>query len=264
MTESAIQHPNVIRKVSAKTVFLKAKAFIEKDDSRGHLSRIFYDMESTRDIKIFDFDCFININSLSRGGWGGQNALLATATASSAFIPFYPHNDGSPTCPFVYYRKEAPCRNHVLFMDNQMDFTEVKNLDQVLVKLVTIMHEAYGKGIPIHPFQSFLLEFPWNVTKETIENAKIAMCIPDPPYSGMKDLDRWLANSQNVFLDHFLGWNFGDIIRSNRELEAMVLDYHLRMVNDGKRKYAGSGFEVTCRTNDTGIDNFYNFPGLKK
>jgi len=296
MAETITKHPNVISRTSIKTVFLKAKALIEKDGSRKHFERVFHDMESTNEIKILNYDCSFNrIPHLSEGGHAGQNAILVAETASSIFIPFYPHNDGSPTCPFIFYKKEPsgktaepldavplypsidgiipysfpfnfssilPSRKTVFFMDNQMDFTEVKNLEQILIKLVRIMHEAYDKKIPIHPFQSFLLEFPYDVAKETIDKAKLAMCIPD---MGIGDLDKWLAKSQNVFLDHFLGWNFGDIIRGSEELETSVLDYHRRMIRDGKRKDAGTGFEVTYRTNDTSIDNHYRFcfPGME-
>ncbi|MCX6774322.1 MAG: hypothetical protein NTY68_05000 [Candidatus Micrarchaeota archaeon] len=294
MAETIVQHPNVISKTSVRTVFLKAKALIENDDSRKHFERVFHDMESTKEIKIFNYDCSFNrIPHLSEGGHGGQNAILVTEKENSIFIPFYPHNDGSPTCPFVYYKKEPsqktdefsgiiplylsidahipsphgyfipwPSMKTVFFMDNQMDFTEVKNLGQVLIKMVRIMQEAYDKGIPIHPFQSFLLEFPSDVTKETIDTAKLAMCIPDMKIG---DLEKWLFQSQNVFLDHFLGWNFGDIIKGSEELETMVLDYHHRMIKDGKRKFAGTGFEVTYRTNGTEVDNFYKFcfPGME-
>ena len=50
----------------------------------------------------------------------------------------------------------------------------------------------------------------------------------------------------NIFLDHFLGWNFGKVIMDNPRLEGKVKDFNNLVIKKGMRKDAGPGFRVWC------------------
>ena len=48
----------------------------------------------------------------------------------------------------------------------------------------------------------------------------------------------------NYFLDHFIGWNFGVVVKNNSELEKALLELNELAIRKGLREYAGRGFEV--------------------
>lgn len=191
------------------------------------------------------------IRRLSKDGWGGQNAILL---GKAPVLCMVPHNTGMPTCPFNWYTKENG--DYTEIISNQGDFTEIGNLAQILDNATEVMMEAYNKRIPVSSFNNFGILLTDNI---------------EPNYSGdgefvfingnflKKDADikKAIRYFSNEFLDRFIGWNFGDVVRDNKYLENKLLDFNKTLIDRGDKKETGPGFEVCSRGK---IDQFYRFP----
>jgi|GEM_PF-2951689 len=196
------------------------------------------------------------IRHLSRGGWGGQNALWL---GNEPVVLLLPHNDGMPTCPFVWYRRTGMFTKPAEIINNQTDFTQIANLAEILNKTADVMQESYDRKHPVAPFRNFGLLLADEVR---------------PDYSGRGEfvfIDGYFIKrgadpvkiSQhccNDYLDIFIGWNFGDVVRQNEGLEKKLNALCQQLIADKvRREKHATGFEVTHRKSDTSIDNFYNF-----
>jgi hypothetical protein len=240
MTQTTKPNPKIISRVSIKSILAKAKALVERDNTRRQFERVMYELSSTVNMTIFNYDCVRYIPSLSKKGPEGWSAIEAKKSGDSLFIPFEPRSSGDQNSTRAFFIRhfslmKMPHTTYSFLMDNKSNFAEIRNIDNLLMQILDIMQEAYDKRIPINPFQSFLLEFPEGTREETIGTAKLAMCIPDPKPI---DLDNWVVTANNIFLNIFIGHNFWDNVVKNTVLEEKVLKCHHTMIADRKRKSA--------------------------
>lgn len=159
------------------------------------------------------------------------------------YILLHPANDGMPTCPIEWYGKFDG--ENKLIMDNQSSFKCITNLSDIILQMVRL----YAKYIDDDMF---------------IASAGFAIRLDDevcPDYTGKASLvltDDAIRNNKvkpeqvieakkyflNDFLDHFIGWNFGVVVKSNPQLEKELLEFNNLVINKGLRKDASSGFGV--------------------
>jgi len=196
------------------------------------------------------------INRLSGGG-KGQNALLL---GNSPIVYMMPHNDGEPTCPFVWYQRNG---GYVEILNNRDDFTQIQNLPSIIDKITDVMGESYDRRRPIDPFLSFAIRLVDEVRPEYSGNGELVLLTGNFLNDRARtDRDGASAHFANNFLDMFIGWNFGDIVRDTEELEAKLLDLNQKLIKDGKRiKEYPRNFELSFRGKwDECVDCFYMFP----
>lgn len=164
---------------------------------------------------------------------------------------FYPVNDGMPTCPFEFLK------DNKVVMHNQNVYSEITNLDEIILQMVRIFDKALDEGIVIDPY-SFMLK----LNDEIIEDYKGAasLVITEKAIINRKLNERNFDNAQkyfiNHFLDHFIGWNFGVSVNRCETLRNELEQLNEKVIDKGIREYAGPGFEVY------GYDNV-EFNGLQ-
>lgn len=172
----------------------------------------------------------------SQGGRGGANRY---AVSDDNLIFFYPVNDGMPTCPFEFYKDGK------LVLHNQTVYSEITNLDEIILQLVRMFDKSLEDGIVLDPYY-FMLRLEEEVkpsykgraslvvTEKAIRNQKL----------NKDNFDEATAYFINHFLDHFIGWNFGVSVNRNETLRNELEALNNKVIEKGIRKYAGSGFEV--------------------
>ena len=218
------------------------------------------DFVSLRDVKRFSKARVIKkIKKLSHDGWG-QNALLLQA---SPVLYMLPHNDGQPTCPFIWYQKIrlGLKKKYVEIIDNNLDFTQIKNIPQILDKTVDIMVESYEKRKAVSPLDDFGVLLTDRIEQNYSGNGEFVFLGSEGV--GAKDRNGAHLFFSNVYLDVFIGWNYGDVIRTNDRLEKKLLDFNQRLISDRTRwGEHPTGLEVSCRTYKGGsfVDQIYKFP----
>lgn len=168
-----------------------------------------------------------------------MSGIIAYEMTDDNLIYLYPLNDGWPTCNFRFYK------NDELVIGNYKNYSEIANLDDIILQLVRIYNASLDKGIVLDPY-CFMLK----LTDEVSEN-----------YHGRADLlitERAIRNLRlnehnfeeenkyfiNHFLDHFIGWNFGVSVNRNETLENELIALNNKVIDKGIREYAGPGFDV--------------------
>jgi len=196
-------------------------------------------------------------DAIKRLDWfEGKNVFLLH---EDPLLLFYPHNDGMPTCPFVWARNKGSIVNPELYpiMDNQKDFTQISNLSDILQKTTTVMQESYEKKIPVVYEEYFGLRLTDQVKPHYTGKAQLVWFVGDHLKKGasFKDATNYFCNR---YLDVFIGWNFGDVVKANSELEKQLLSFAEQLNTDKVRpKEHPAGFEVTYRGT---VNQFYAFP----
>ena len=177
------------------------------------------------------------IHSITEWKKGDDNGFYAR---KGMYILMYPANDGYPTCPFKWYTGKGE-----LIMDNQSSFKCITNLDEIILDMIKL----YTKYIDADVFISslgFAMKLEDEVCPEYIGKAKLALAKEAILNHKVKPEEKEKAKKYciNYFLDHYIGWNFGVVIKSNSELEKALIELNELVISKGLREDAGSGLEV--------------------
>ncbi len=133
---------------------------------------------------------------------------------SNNLVYFYPLNDGYPTCSFEFYQ------NGKLIIDNDKEYSQISNLDDIILQMVRIFNQSLDKGIVLDPYY-FMLELTDKVRKNY--NGSANLIITEKAIRNQKlnyeNFDEAQKHFINHFLDHFIGWNFGLSVNRNETLK---------------------------------------------
>ena len=158
---------------------------------------------------------------------------------SNNLVYFYPLNDGMPRCGFEFYK------NDKLIIDNDKEYSQISNLDEILLQMVRIFNQSLDNRIVLDPYY-FMLE----LTDEICENyhGSANLVITEKAIRNQKlneeNFDEATKYFINHFLDHFIGWNFGLSVNRNEDLKRELEELNEKVIDMGIREWAGPGFEV--------------------
>ena len=113
------------------------------------------------------------------------------------------------------------------------------------------MYEKHiDEDVIIAPY-NFILKLedqikPSYVGKASLVMRDITICNQTVDFADINDAKRFFINE---FLDHFIGWNFGIVIKENSDLEKELLKFNKLVIKKGIRKKADSGLAVFCNEN---------------
>ena len=167
---------------------------------------------------------------------GGFNRF---SMANNDMIYLYPVTDGFPTCPFEFYKGTK------LILNNQKVYSEITNLDEIILQIVRIFNKSLDEGIVLDPYY-FMLRLDDEIkpcykgsatlviTEKTIRNQKL----------NKKNFDEANKYFINKFLDRFIGWNFGVSVNKNETLKKELEELNEKVIDMGLREYAGPGLNV--------------------
>lgn len=183
-------------------------------------------------------------NLLPKAYINNQNAFFTY----SGLIYFYPPNDGYATIPFYYYKDRD------LVIKNSNAFTEIENLDEILLEMVKLYSSALDDKIALNPF-GFMLKLEDEIQKDY--KGKASLVLTDRAIAKQTNESRKLCI--NIFLDHFIGWNFGLSVNRNEELESELIKLNNKVIEKGLREDAGPGYGVYGTESDVykGLQHYY-------
>ena len=158
---------------------------------------------------------------------------------SNNLVYFYPLNDGMPTCGFEFYK------NGELVIDNDKEYSQISNLDEILLQMVRIFNQSLDNRIVLDPYY-FMLELTDEPCKDYKGNVSLVITEKAIRNQKLNETNFDEANKYyiNHFLDHFIGWNFGLSVNRNEALKKELEELNNKVIDMGIREYAGSGLEV--------------------
>ena len=159
---------------------------------------------------------------------------------SKNLVYFYPLNDGMPTCGFEFYK------NGKLVVDNDKEYSQISNLDEILLQMVRIFKQSLDNRIVLDPYY-FMLELNDKPSKNYQGDASLVITEKAIRNQKLNDenFDEATKYFINHFLDHFIGWNFGVSVNRNETLKRELEELNEKVIDMGIREWAGSGFEVS-------------------
>lgn len=194
------------------------------------------DIQKIKDIAT-SLDMIFALHTLKKLSMPGQGNCFQMTDENMVF--FYPPNDGYPTRPFNFYKK-----NH-LSISNKQAYQEITNLDDILLQLVRLYNRALDQNIVLDPYY-FILKLEGEV--DAWFSGPASLIITDKAIRNQKlnesNFDEANKFFINKFLDHFIGWNFGVSVNRNEKLKAELEALNEKVINMGLRDYAGTGYEV--------------------
>ena len=168
-------------------------------------------------------------------------------------IRFYPINDGMPTCPIKFYKENK------LIIDNTKSYSQITNLDDILIQLTDLMNYGFDNNIIINPYH-LMLELTDKIDINYNGKANLVMMENTILNSELKEEE--IEDARNYFindyLDHFIGWNFGVSVNRNEILKEKLENLNNKIIDMGIRKYAGPGIEVYGTVNNV-YDNLQHY-----
>jgi hypothetical protein len=208
--------------------------------------------------KHHDKDAVKPIRKLSGGGWGGENALRL---GDPPIVLMQPSNTGMPTCPFFWYSKDSG--NYFPRLDNMKDFTNyITNLNEILSKTTEVVIDSYQRGFPVAIPCNFGMKLTGKQFVRSQYKGEGEFVFIEGDFFKPEVKENPLEFSKSIandYLDRFIGWNFGDIVRSNPDLENRLLELSRMLIDSGDRSQERAmGFEVTLRDGDS--NTHYDFP----
>lgn len=100
------------------------------------------------------------------------------------------------------------------------------------------MEEAYNKNTPVDPYRNFWLRLVDDIVPEYAGRVEMIF-IPDgflPTRRAKKDPGLAASFFTSQFLEHFIGHNYGDILRENPTLEKLVVFLHSQVQREGRKQ----------------------------
>ena len=154
-------------------------------------------------------------------------------------VYFYPLNDGMATCGFEFYK------NGELVIDNDKEYSQISNLDEILLQMVRIFNQSLDNRIVLDPYY-FMLELTDESCKDYQGNVSLVITEKAIRNQELNEdvFDEATKYYINHFLDHFIGWNFGLSVNRNEDLKRELEELNEKVIDMGIREWAGPGFEV--------------------
>ena len=158
---------------------------------------------------------------------------------SNNLVYFYPLNDGMPTCGFEFYK------NGELVIDNDKEYSQISNLDEILLQMVRTFNQSLDNKIVLDPYY-FMLELTDEPCKDYKGNVSLVITEKAIRNEKLNDnnFDEATKYFINHFLDHFIGWNFGLSVNRSEDLKKELEELNEKVIDMGIREWAGSGFKV--------------------
>lgn len=162
------------------------------------------------------------------------NTSLNNSFLINDCIFFYPPNDGAPTMPIYFYKDGK------IIFKNEKAYSEIDNLDEILIKMTEVFSEALDKNIVLNPYR-FMLKLEDDY--EDSYKGKASLILTDKAIISKKSSEarKFFINR---YLDHFIGWNFGVSVNRSDELRNELEKLNNKVIDLGLREDAGPGFEV--------------------
>lgn len=169
-------------------------------------------------------------------------------------IYFVPPNDGYQKNIYKYYQ------NNRVVIDNQTAFSQITNLDEILIQMVKIFDKALDNEIVLDPY-SFIIELT-ELPKKTY-NGKAKLLMTEAAIKNEVLNENTFEEATiyfiNMFLDNFMCYNFGKAINRNKELEEELNKLNEKVIELNLREEFEIDDDALDKEEDLyqGIDYYY-------
>ena len=174
---------------------------------------------------------------------------------SNNTIFFYPLNDGFPTSGFEFIKGKN------VVINNSDEFSQISNLDEILIQMVRLYDKALDNGIVMDPY-FFMLELKDEPVKDYHGSAELIITDKAIRNQKLDESNFYEANKHfiNEFLDHFIGWNFGVSVNRSAVLKQELEELNTKVIEMGIREASVSGLDVYGSTEAIGGLQHYKLP----
>ena len=160
---------------------------------------------------------------------------------ANGMVFFYPPNDAAPTCQIEFYKGKN------LVIDNQNAFSEITNLDEIILQLIRIFSKCLDEKIVLSPYY-FMLRLEGKIKLDYIGEARLLITekVIKNKLLNKNNFDDATKYFINRFLDHFIALNFGLSINRNEQVKTELDNLNQKVIEMGIRDYLEPGVENTC------------------
>lgn len=182
-------------------------------------------------------------NAIGRKLYSSHGKVNRFRARKGKYILLYPPNDPMRTYPFEWWGKFKGTQRIILH--NQHSFNCISNLSEIIMQIIDLYTKYIDENVLISPYD-FAIKLEDNIhphyhgkaslvlTKNSIHNSHT------PPEELIESKKYFI----NDFLDHYIGWNFGVVIKNNPELEKALIDFNNLVIEKGLREYLDIGVSV--------------------
>lgn len=159
------------------------------------------------------------------------------------YILLYPANDPMRTCPFEWWGKFNGTRRMIL--NNQHSYNCISNLNEIIMQMIELYTKYIDENVLISS-SDFALKLEDEVQPHYHGKASLVLT-KNSIHNGRTAPEELLESKKyfiNDFLDHYIGWNFGVVIKNNTELEKALIDFNNLVIEKGLREYLDIGVSV--------------------
>lgn len=153
------------------------------------------------------------------------------------YLPFRPRINGETLTHCAYSIKTDA--GHKEILNNQLAFNQIKNIDEILIKMTRIMNASIDAPTVIVPEIGFALKLT-DELKPNYNGAARLVAIddidPEQVFKDPEQLERFKISCENSFLDKFIGLNYGANVRRNRALRRELHRYEDKLIKKGRRQ----------------------------
>ncbi len=142
-----------------------------------------------------------------------------------------PINNGHFICNVEWYSQDK------LILDNMSSFNCITNLSEILLQMVLLYQKYIDYDVVIMPY-NFAICLNEAIRPNYVGSANLVItedCIVNNRVEPTK-IREAKNYCVNIFLDRFLGMNFGCVITQNPELEREIINLHKYCIKMGYRK----------------------------
>lgn len=183
----------------------------------------------------------------------------------SNMIYFYPKNDGISASPHEFTKLTKKGTDRYVVIDNKTNYSQITNLDEILLKMIQVYDLALDNNIIIASF-SLMLKLEDGIKPNY--SGRATLVVPNTAIYTTDKIDSTSFRETqkhfiNTFLDHFMGWNFGVSITRNEELREALEAFNNKVIDKYLREDYSKHGRGDCIL-DPNSEDFYQLPITKK
>lgn len=150
------------------------------------------------------------------------------------YIPFIPYNppvNGYDDWDYKYYSKYN-LQDEVI---STINFAKITNMDDILLQMTKIMDASLGSHIALDTLNGFYLKLVDPIEPNYKGRAELVMVDNNLP-KDIRPMRLVQYREANIFLDRFIGWNFGINVNRNEKLKKELNNLSVKLIKKGKRE----------------------------
>lgn len=168
---------------------------------------------------------------------GKENLILSFTPKNNIFIHNLKDYENNSNYVSITRSWHSKINNNVIdIIDNRRDFTELSNLEDILIKSADLMIFSLKSESLIFPYHNFGIRLSDELKENYSGRGELVLCLREF-IPQIADYPRFTMNrfAINEYLDLMMGLNYGDFIRKSPELREKLEYINSSLIHEGTR-----------------------------